>query len=258
MTKRGFTLVELSIVLVIIGLLIGGILVAQSMIETAKIQSFIRQIQQIDMAVSNFRVKYNYLPGDDPKHSAAGDGDGRIEDSAVNAAGSSPSYYFNYEISNFWVHLQQDGFLRNDYPTFSADASSGIDVGTHIPYAQGTSSKNAGIVIYYSEYFTHPRNEYFICDYTPTTNTTWSSGTYWDAVFTPVQALSIDTKMDDGLSGRASSPSIYAYDGDVWATYTSGVAGECYVSAASDVYLTNNNLECCIMIRMLSQSGGAQ
>ena len=52
--KKGFTLVELSIVLVIIGLLIGGILVAQSMIHTAKIQNTVRLIQQMDTAVSNF------------------------------------------------------------------------------------------------------------------------------------------------------------------------------------------------------------
>ena len=51
MNKNGFTLVELSIVLVIIGLLIGGILVAQSMIGTAKITAFTRQVQQADIAV---------------------------------------------------------------------------------------------------------------------------------------------------------------------------------------------------------------
>ena len=50
MKKSGFTLVELSIVLVIIGLLIGGILVGQSLIESAKMNSFVRQVQQIDIA----------------------------------------------------------------------------------------------------------------------------------------------------------------------------------------------------------------
>ena len=62
--KKGFTLVELSIVLVIVGLLISGILVGQSMIATARLQSAIRQLQQYDAAVTNFQTQYNQLPGD--------------------------------------------------------------------------------------------------------------------------------------------------------------------------------------------------
>lgn len=62
--NKGFTLVELSIVLVIIGLLIGGILVAQSMVETAKSQALIRQLGQYDTAAMNFKTKYNTLPGE--------------------------------------------------------------------------------------------------------------------------------------------------------------------------------------------------
>lgn len=55
--KKGFTLVELAIVLVIIGLLIGGILVAQSMIGTSKITAAISQIQQFDAGVESFKTK---------------------------------------------------------------------------------------------------------------------------------------------------------------------------------------------------------
>jgi prepilin-type N-terminal cleavage/methylation domain-containing protein len=62
--NKGFTLVELAIVLVIVGLLISGILVAQSMINTTRIQAFGRQIGQYDAAIANFQDKYKGLPGD--------------------------------------------------------------------------------------------------------------------------------------------------------------------------------------------------
>ena len=60
--KRGLTLVELSIVLVIIGLLVGGILAAQSMISTAKLQKLVRDLSQYEIATNNFKLNYNYYP----------------------------------------------------------------------------------------------------------------------------------------------------------------------------------------------------
>ena len=64
--KHGFTLVELSIVLVIIGLLIGGILVGQSMMSASKLTAFVAQIQHYDAEVEAYKAKFNYLPGNAP------------------------------------------------------------------------------------------------------------------------------------------------------------------------------------------------
>ena len=60
-TKRGFTLVELSIVLVIIGLLIGGILVAQSMISTSKVLRFASDLGRYEVAINNFKQAYKNI-----------------------------------------------------------------------------------------------------------------------------------------------------------------------------------------------------
>lgn len=62
--KNGFTLVELSIVLVIIGLLIGGILVGQSLIESAQNHRMVKQIQQTKIAYDQFKERFKYPPGD--------------------------------------------------------------------------------------------------------------------------------------------------------------------------------------------------
>lgn len=61
--RRGFTLIELSIVLVIIGLIIGGILVGRDLIAAAHTLKIIKTVQDLDAATQTFKAKYNALPG---------------------------------------------------------------------------------------------------------------------------------------------------------------------------------------------------
>lgn len=99
MKRCGFTLVELSIVLVIIGLLIGGILAAQSMIGTAKIQNVIRTLGQYDAAYANFVTKYNQIPGDSTLFPTTG--------------GNNDGSYTTYEGMNVWSQLSEGVGLKN-------------------------------------------------------------------------------------------------------------------------------------------------
>jgi len=62
--RYGFTLIELSIVLVIIGLLAGGILVGRDLIRAAEIQRQVKQLQEYQLAFTTFKTKYNCIPGD--------------------------------------------------------------------------------------------------------------------------------------------------------------------------------------------------
>ena len=96
--KKGFTLVELSIVLVIVGLLIGGILIGQSLIESAKLKNAINQYSQYDIAVSNFLGKFNQWPGDSSLFGTGGNNDGLL----VAA-----------EIGNQWYQLSSGLGLKN-------------------------------------------------------------------------------------------------------------------------------------------------
>jgi len=62
--KSAFTLLELSIVLVIIGLVVGGVLVGKDLIDSAKIQRTIKEASTYQNAVAAFKLKYGALPGD--------------------------------------------------------------------------------------------------------------------------------------------------------------------------------------------------
>ena len=66
MNRRGFTLVELAIVLVIIGLILGGVLKGKAMIENAKLKRVKNDVNGIVAAVYAYQDKYGFYPGDDP------------------------------------------------------------------------------------------------------------------------------------------------------------------------------------------------
>src|SRR5450631_879960 len=63
-SQAGFTLVELAIVMIIIGLLIAGVLKGQQLIGNAKVTAQVAQIKAIDAATSTFKDMYAALPGD--------------------------------------------------------------------------------------------------------------------------------------------------------------------------------------------------
>jgi len=83
-SQNGFTLVEIAIVMVIIGLLIGGVLKGQAMIQNAKVKRVAKQADEMRAAVMSFYDKYGMYPGDEniaaipPGTDGEGNGSGQI------------------------------------------------------------------------------------------------------------------------------------------------------------------------------------
>jgi len=111
--QKGFTLVEIAIVLVIIGLLLGGILKGQEMITQAKIKNVIADFSGISAAYHGYQDRYRAIPGDDPnagtRWSAApaatpGNGDGQV-------VGAYKSPTATDESRLWWDHLRRAGFV---------------------------------------------------------------------------------------------------------------------------------------------------
>lgn len=111
--QRGFTLIEIAIVLVIIGLLLGGVLKGQEMITSAKVRNLADQGSGIKAAFFAFQDRFHALPGDYDNASNniagvatganSGDGDGN---GLVNS---------NNDRGLFWMHLSAAGFLTGNY-----------------------------------------------------------------------------------------------------------------------------------------------
>ena len=119
LTESGFTLVEIAIVLVIIGLLLGGILKGQEMITQAKIKNVINDFNGVTAAVNSYQDRYRALPGDD--FNAAGRwASNSAQSGSGNGQFDSPACFYNdipaappamHECNLFWWHLRLGGFV---------------------------------------------------------------------------------------------------------------------------------------------------
>jgi prepilin-type N-terminal cleavage/methylation domain-containing protein len=132
--QAGFTLVEIAIVLVIIGLLLGGILKGQEMIIQAKIKNGIQDFSGVSAAYYGYQDRYRAIPGDDagatrwatPTVAVAGNGD-RILTGKYNTATATD------ESALWWDHLRRSGFVTGGagvtQPTNAFNGMLGVQTG---------------------------------------------------------------------------------------------------------------------------------
>jgi prepilin-type N-terminal cleavage/methylation domain-containing protein len=150
--QSGFTLVEIAIVLVIIGLLLGGVLKGQELITQAKIKNVANDLNGLSAAVYAYQDRYRAYPGDDPNAATrwlnplatAGNGNAQVGAPAnATIIDCSTSVLENCQ---FWHHLRLSGFIAGDTSVVPGKLSPQNAVGGVLQVQQGAMGLS-GLVV---------------------------------------------------------------------------------------------------------------
>lgn len=253
--RSGFSLVELSIVLVILGLLTGGILGGQSLIRASELRAVTTEYQRYLTAMGSFRDKYFAIPGDFAKASDFGwgsyngDGDGVIENSA--ATGTN-------EIATYWAHLASAGLLEGSY-TPPTNGGIALTPGTNNPRSKisGAGWNIAGLGSMSIAGVSTPGT-----GATAPATSTFFSGNYGNAllfgggtsallptgVLKPEEAWNLDVKMDDSKPDQGLILTLESQGAASGTTRCTDQASADTALAASNFVLANSSATACSLV----------
>jgi len=166
--RKAFSLVELSIVLIIIGLLVAGVSSGTKLITQAKINRIIQDYANYDQAVSTFKATYDSWPGDYTEASIIWSGETNGNGDNIIAGGES---------LQFWRHL------------YLAELVSGSYTGSNSPDFNIDKQPASLRPLAHAALYNNPQYNYL--------GTIRTSGDSWAGVITAQKAYNIESKMDD-------------------------------------------------------------
>lgn len=212
--NNGFSLIEISVVLILMGIIMMGIIGGASLIKNATIRSLMYEVNAYNAAVSVYRARFNYLPGD-----INGNRNGRIE-------------YFNqdslnpvYEGMQLWADVVNRGIIAKGFSVVdgSVDNSPAV-IGDNIPVSRLSSAGWVGDFRDNENMIMLANPTGIINDGASVTDTMLES----DAVIIAEDALDIDSKMDDGNKDTGSVRS-YSGNGETCSYSSASSSFECFM-----------------------------
>lgn len=247
--QSAFTLIEVSIVLVIIGLIIGGVLVGKDLIRTSELHSVISQEQSFVAATNSFKLKYQCLPGDCSSAISLGLGgfysgsnDNGNGDGIVGNGQVGSNVAVRAEANTFFPHLAAANLIKASVNT-SAGTPPGAAIGTYASSAWLASTSGG--------------NNYLLV--AATTYPSDSCGSIWMdyRLFPPEDAKNIDVKIDDGeaYTGKVLAGGCVSGNSGAWLINSpiSGSAGalnDCITSGQTSYRLSNKTKVCTLLFRL--------
>ena len=256
--QSGFTLVEIAIVLVVIGLLLGGILKGQQLINSARVRNLADQNSGIQAAYYGFIDRFRNLPGDMLSPAACttiGQAVDAFAQCATPAAAPGGIVGTNggngridtvAEAGSVWPHLSAAGFLNG---TFSGQLTGAVTQLTNVTYLTATTINAVPPNAFQGPVMLSHSNSY----QNNTARGTVSRLVYSFGGNIPVPILrDLDQKLDDGVAGsgvlRSAAETTDVTGIDIFAPisdYTTGAAQDCLTPAAVDTWNVDSTNQTC-------------
>ncbi len=203
--KNGFTLIELSIVLVIISLIVGGVIGGKSLIHSARLQAVITEVTQFRTAINTFKLQYDAIPGDmrdaydywgtacDAYNINSCNGDGNNILDNCNTCGHQQ------ENMEAWAHLYLAGLIK--HALHGEQMNNGLPgwaaIGENIPPA---AIDGAGYILRHGSWNSDTPSFGKLGNAIVLGRVYSGSNYLSDGAITPKDARTIDRKIDDGAA----------------------------------------------------------
>lgn len=244
--NSGFSLAELSVVLLIVGLTVAGVTSGQHLMQAAKLNRIASDITGYSTAANNFKDKYKTFPGDMPNATS-------FWSTASNGDGNELVSFGSTEYLQFWKHQVLAGTIAGNYTGAVTGSGTNLAAGTNVP-AEPSALAGSYFTARSGTLFASTKSYNYVQLDADDSNNGSASGGGWGGALSPADARLIDIKIDDGVasSGKILSTNSYTTQNNVGGVFAAqGCLNQSH-ALAGGVYVPTHNYTSCRLIVLLN------